>query len=130
MKRLTLSIGLCLVLVLATTGVRAQVYVDNPAAVPLALGAVGAATGFAVTGNAAGAALGVGVGIAATAPPVVLAQGYGPPPDAPPPPPPRRQWVPGHYDRYGAWVPGHYRHLRWMPPHYNRYGAWVPGHWK
>jgi hypothetical protein len=104
-------IGLALILVFTTAGVRAECcYYYNPLFLPFAV---------------AGAVLGTAAAIVTA--PFAYSPYYGPGYYTPAPvyydPGPYRGGavrVRSHYDRDGFWVPGHY----------NRFGNWIPGHYR
>jgi len=48
-----------------------------------------------------------------------------------------REWIPGHYDRYGKWqkerwyrIPPSRKGGVWVPGHYGPRGRWIEGHWR
>lgn len=111
-KGLVVSVALALLLVFTVSGAKAQVY--NP----LALGAFGAAVGFAAGGSAAAAAIGgaagVGAGLLLSAPYARADYAYYDGPAV------RTAYVygPGYYPGYyRAYYPGYY-YRGWGYPYY------------
>lgn len=104
------SVGLALLLVVATTSAQAGYYYygPNPVFLPFAVAGAVVGTAAAIVTAPFTCAGYCGPGYYYGPPPPVAYRpapvSYGPGPD-----PFGPTWIPGHYNRYGDWVPGHWR---------------------